>query len=175
MWRVLIVVVGIAFALVVGACGSDGESAAEELARQHEVASARRDAAREARQAERVKQLQREVGELRQRSEGTAPATSSAGVSSPEPDADGDWPGGTGYTAILGSLSTEAEARRRQAEATSAGLDAGVLFSSDFSSLRPGYWVVFSGVYASAEEAEARVGRARELGYADAYPRFVAP
>jgi hypothetical protein len=50
-----------------------------------------------------------------------------------------------------------------------------VLFSSDYSSLRPGYWVVFSGSFGSVGEAAARTARAQELGYTDAYPRFVAP
>lgn len=172
MWRVLLVVVGFCLALVGTACGGDDESAAEELARQREVAAARRDAAREARQAERVKQLQREVGQLRQEAGGEDSTTAPP---HPPPAAAGDWPGGSGYTAILGSMSTEAEARQRQSQASAAGLDAGVLLSDDFSSLRPGYWVVFSGTFAAAGEAAERVARARELGYSDAYPRFVAP
>jgi hypothetical protein len=71
--------------------------------------------------------------------------------------------------------ASEAEARSIQVEATGRGLNAGVLFSTDCSSLRPGYWVVFSGAFSSVEDAEARVAHAHELGYSDAYPRFVAP
>ncbi|MGV1049949.1 MAG: SPOR domain-containing protein [Solirubrobacterales bacterium] len=96
--------------------------------------------------------------------------------SGPVEDAqDGDWPGGPGFTAVLASLSTESEARAGQLRATARGLDAGVLFSTDFRSLRPGYWVVFSGDFASAGEAAERAERAHGLGYSDAYPRFVAP
>ena len=36
-----------------------------------------------------------------------------------------------------------------------AGTEAGVLDSDDFSSLRGGYWVVFSGQYGSSASAEA--------------------
>jgi hypothetical protein len=84
-----------------------------------------------------------------------------------------DWPGGTGFAAILiGLLNGEADSI--QAEATARGLDAGVLHSSDYSSLQPGYWVVFSGDFPNTEDAEARADHAHELGYSDAYPRFVA-
>jgi hypothetical protein len=87
----------------------------------------------------------------------------------------GDWPGGSGFTAILASLTSEAEASEVEAEATGRGLDAGILYSSDYSSLRPGYWVVFSGDLPDDGGAEARASQAQELGYPDAYPRFVAP
>jgi hypothetical protein len=159
------------------ACGDSEESGADALARQHELANARHQAAQDARQAAHVKELQREVAALKHRPQADAGPTTESSAAAPveESQAPGDWPGGSGYTAILASLSTEAEARERQREATSAGLDAGVLFSSDFSSLRPGYWVVFSGDFASSDGADARTARAKELGYADAYPRFVAP
>jgi serine/threonine protein kinase len=87
----------------------------------------------------------------------------------------GDWPGGSGYSAMLGAFSSEWRAESFQAEATERGLDAGVLYSSNFSSLKPGYWVVFSGSFASSSEAAARAQRARSLGYSDSYPRFVSP
>lgn len=113
---------------------------------------------------------------------GTEAAVYITPTSSPNPEpttastsATGDWPGGSAYSAMLGAFSTEANARSRQQEATERGLDAGVLYSSDFSSLTPGYWVVFSGTFDSAEEAEARADLAHSVGYSDAYPRFVAP
>lgn len=95
------------------------------------------------------------------------PSTSSAGSR-------GDWPGGSGFTVILASKGSEAEARSLQSQATAAGLDAGVLYSSNFRSLRPGYWVVFSGTFSTATDAGRRAARAKELGYTDAYPRFVS-
>jgi hypothetical protein len=50
-----------------------------------------------------------------------------------------------------------------------------VLFSSDYSSLRPGWWAVFSGVYDSDAEARAALPRAQSSGFPSAYPRRVAP
>lgn len=91
----------------------------------------------------------------------------------PSPSSD-DWPGGSGYTTILVSVTSEAEARRVQATASARGLDAGVLYSSNYRSLRPGYWVVFSGTSASKQDADRRTARAKSLGFANAYPRFVS-
>lgn len=86
-----------------------------------------------------------------------------------------EWAGGSSYTTILASKATEAQARAIQRTASERGLDAGVLFSSRFRSLRPGYWVVFSGAFASVDDASTHTQRARELGFADAYPRHVSP
>ncbi|MGH3430268.1 MAG: SPOR domain-containing protein, partial [Mycobacteriales bacterium] len=94
-------------------------------------------------------------------------STSAAGL--------GDWPGGSGYSAMLGAFSSELRARNFQDEANQRGLEAGVLFSSNFSSLTPGYWIVFSGAFASSDEALARAHLARSLGYSDSYPRYVSP
>jgi hypothetical protein len=59
-------------------------------------------------------------------------------------------------------------ARARQAK--SSGLtDVGILLSSDYSSLHPGYYVVFSGVYGSQAEATAAVARAHAKGFPGAY------
>jgi cell division septation protein DedD len=100
-----------------------------------------------------------------------APQTTPA----PTPSGSGDWPGGSGYTVILASEGSETAARSTQSQATATGLDAGVLYSSNFRSLRPGYWVVFSGRFTTEGQASQRAVRARELGYGDAYPRFVSP
>jgi hypothetical protein len=176
----------VAAALALAACGggssssSTGDGAAE-LAHQHELAQARRQGAQAARQAARIKDLEREVHAVR---EGEKRKATQSGQSAAEPEpapavqtepGSDDWPGGSGYTAILASVSSEGEARSIQTEATGKGLDAGVLYSSDYSSLRPGYWVVFSGVFPDADGAEGRAGHAHELGYSDAYPRFVSP
>jgi len=93
-----------------------------------------------------------------------------------ESDADlGDWPGGNGYSAMLGAFTVEEHARARQSEAVERGLEAGVLYSSNFSSLTPGYWVVFSGSFRSIEEAAARASEAQSMGFTDSYPKLVAP
>jgi SPOR domain len=157
-------------------CGGDGDSAADELAKQRELAAARQEGAQEAHQSERIKQLERELNGRAEEAGATPeppPATPTSGA--PEPaEPDDDWPGGSGYTAMLGAFSSESNARARQSEATARGIDAGLLWSSDYSSLNPGYWVVFSGTFPTSTEARERASRASELGYADSYPRFVS-
>ncbi len=178
----------IALALLVAggllaACGGGsggGDTGADELARQRELAEARHQAAQDARQSTKIKDLEQELHRVakKTRSEPEArvprPAETPPSQGAQESESD-DWPAGTGFTAILASVGSESEARSIQAEATGRGLDAGVLYSSEYSSLRPGYWVVFSGDFPQADDAEARADHAHELGYSDAYPRFVAP
>ena len=183
---VLVLALVILATATLSACGGGSDSSttgdgAAELARQRELAQARRQGAQAARQAARIKDLEREVHAVREdarKSESPSPAPPSEPEASPTSEAESDrsdWPGGSGYTAILASVSSEAEARSIQTEATGRGLDAGVLFSTDYSSLRPGYWVVFSGVFPNTEGAAERAEHAHELGYSEAYPRFVAP
>ncbi len=72
-----------------------------------------------------------------------------------------DWPSGTtAWTAILSSVRSESDARAAKARVASSGEPAGVLFSSDFPGLRPGYWVVYSGSFPAESAAEAH---ARDL------------
>jgi hypothetical protein len=88
------------------------------------------------------------------------------------------WPAGrNGYTVVLSSVPAgnreQAEAKARQA--LDAGLEqVGVLTSSRYSSLHPGYLVVFSGVHRTLEQAQGGSARARDRGYADAYAAQVA-
>jgi hypothetical protein len=49
----------------------------------------------------------------------------------------------------------------------------GVLNSSDYSSLHPGYWVVFSGIYDTLDEARSALDTARAT-YPQAYTRQIA-
>jgi hypothetical protein len=67
------------------------------------------------------------------------------------------WPHRNGYTIVLSAVPSTAgatAARSRAFAAVAAGVpDVGVLDSSRFSSLHPGYWIVFSGVFPSLEEA----------------------
>jgi hypothetical protein len=80
----------------------------------------------------------------------------------------GAWPSArTGWTIALvsfpqtqGRKPAVAEVRR----ARRAGLPSvGVLDSSAYASLHPGYWIVFSGVYTSQAEATSALGGAREF------------
>lgn len=50
----------------------------------------------------------------------------------------------------------------------------GVLDSSRYASLQPGYYVVFTGIYGSKADADASVATARQAGFAGAYSRQVA-
>ena len=68
-----------------------------------------------------------------------------------------------------GRPAAVSEARK----ASAAGLtDVGVLDSSDYSSLHAGYWVVFSGVFNSAQEARTELDTAK-ASYPHAYARQI--
>jgi len=104
----------------------------------------------------------------------TSTAATTTTAPPPNPNALTEWPAGKGgYTTVLVSLpaaSGKANALARARAAKHAGLPAvGVLVSSDFSSLHPGYYVVFSGIYPSQAEAAAAVASAHARGFPDAY------
>jgi hypothetical protein len=88
------------------------------------------------------------------------------------------WPAGKdGFTIVLKSVPTsqgrgEADAAAQSARAN--GLpQVGVLNSSDFSSLNPGYYVTFSGIYDTEAQAVAALPNARSKGFPTAYVREV--
>ena len=86
----------------------------------------------------------------------TGPAPTTGSIAS--------WPSGkSGWTAVLASTESRPEAERKARAA--GGSEIGVLKSDDFSSLRKGYWVVFSGQYdeRSAAESAAEASRRRRL------------
>jgi hypothetical protein len=89
------------------------------------------------------------------------------------------WPAGrNGYTVVIESLPAggggEAEALRKARQAAAAGLpQVGVLDSGRFSSLHPGYAVVFSGIYASSSQAQAAAQAAAAKGFLSAYARQI--
>ncbi|MHB8059771.1 MAG: hypothetical protein ACYDHO_02930 [Gaiellaceae bacterium] len=89
------------------------------------------------------------------------------------------WPGPAAYTIVLASLPVsggKAVARQKALDALRAGLgpDVGVLASSSYSSLHPGYYVIFSGVYTSQAEAQKHLSAARRAGFNTPYPKRVA-
>jgi serine/threonine protein kinase len=100
----------------------------------------------------------------------TVPASASAQVTNT-----GGWPAGTSaWTVVLKSASTQATAQQTASNASAAGVSGtGVLLSTDHSSLRPGYWVAFSGVL-THDEALARATEAHAAGFSDAYVRYVS-
>ncbi|TML43197.1 MAG: hypothetical protein E6G19_12715 [Actinobacteria bacterium] len=90
------------------------------------------------------------------------------------------WPAGkSGWTVVLGSLPTAngrpfALAQARAAE--HSGLQAvGIIDSSQYASLHPGYYVLFSGVYTSFDDANTAATTAQSRGYRRAYPRRITP
>jgi hypothetical protein len=89
------------------------------------------------------------------------------------------WPEGrAGYTVVLASLPASAGRAAAEEKATEASArdlpKVGVLGSDEFSSLQPGFLVVFSGVYATLEQAEAAAAQAA-AAYPAAYARPVTP
>jgi hypothetical protein len=87
-------------------------------------------------------------------------------------------PGKTGFTVLLASIvQTDGlpVARRTAQTAIDAGLaDVGILNSSNYSNLNPGYYVVFSGVYDTLAEAQGNLSAAKST-FPQAYTRKIEP
>jgi hypothetical protein len=89
------------------------------------------------------------------------------------------WPANeNGWTVVLESIPTSAGrglALARARAAARAGLpQVGVLDSGSFSSLHPGYYVIFSGIYASQSAANSAASAAAAKGFSAAYSRQIA-
>jgi hypothetical protein len=88
------------------------------------------------------------------------------------------WPAGKdGYSVFLKSVPTSQGRAKADAAAQKArnnGLtQVGVLNSSDYSSLNPGYWVTFTGIYDTQQQANDALPNARSKGFPTAYTRAV--
>ena len=88
------------------------------------------------------------------------------------------WPAGKdGFSIFLKSVPTSEGRAKADAAAQRArnnGLSqVGVLNSSDYSSLNPGYWVTFTGIYDTQQQANAALPNARARGFPTAYTRPV--
>jgi hypothetical protein len=111
----------------------------------------------------------------------TTPTTTTT-TPRPKPPAHGaltTWPSGTsGYTVVLESIPATAGAALPLAQARAAQhrgvAEVGVLLSSRYSSLHPGYTVVFSGVYRSSAAATAALPAVHAKGFPSAYQARVA-
>lgn len=89
------------------------------------------------------------------------------------------WPAGRrGWTIVLISLpkaNGRAAAAARAKEARDRGLRrVGILDSSNYASLHPGYYVVFMGVYESEADAASSLRQARVV-FGNAYQRAIVP
>lgn len=118
------------------------------------------------------------------------PTTSAADTSTlpkaPEPNSPAklrngrfSWPANeNGWTIVIVSypkVNGTVAAQQTAAKAAHAGLpQVGVLDSSTFASLQPGYLVVFTGIYPSKSDADAAVATARQAGFGGAYSRQIA-
>jgi hypothetical protein len=90
------------------------------------------------------------------------------------------WPAGRdGWTVVLSSSPVPAGSGPPSALASSAvssGLSqVGVLDSSAYSSLHPGYYVVFSGIYGATGDANTALESVRARGFSGAYVVRVTP
>ena len=99
-------------------------------------------------------------------------------ATAPAPGSLTSWPAGSsGFTVVLESLPTSSGrslALERARSAARAGLpQVGLLDSSRYSSLHPGYYVVFSGVYNSLGQAQAAQATAAAKGFRLAYARQI--
>jgi hypothetical protein len=108
----------------------------------------------------------------------TAPTTTTPPPTSPSGSIR-SWPAGKdGYTIVLASIETSrgrAPAERRANDAIDEGLpQVGILNSSDYLTLNPGYYVVFTGIYDTLSEARSALPTARSFQPL-AYVREVTP
>ena len=85
-----------------------------------------------------------------------------------------EWPSGkSGWTVVLASDSSESDAQDAAEKFAGDGIaDVGVLRSDDFSSLKAGFWVVFSGEYDSQSAASDALDG---IDAKDAYIRHIVP
>jgi hypothetical protein len=109
---------------------------------------------------------------------GTPTAPPPATTTAPQPGALTEWPTGrSGFTVVLESIPTSGGrslALARARDASRAGLpEVGVLDSSRYSSLHPGYYVVFSGIYSSRSQADRARSAAAAKGFELAYSREI--
>src|SRR6476660_2542741 len=114
----------------------------------------------------------------------TTPTTTTPGTTVPPPPPPPPkpalvaWPATKGgWTIVLDSVPTtngRAGAVGEAKQALRLGLKpVGVIDSSAFSSLHPGYFVVFFGIYDNEAEAQSHVIEAHRRGYREPYPRRI--
>ncbi|HEX4931456.1 MAG TPA: zinc ribbon domain-containing protein [Gaiellaceae bacterium] len=109
----------------------------------------------------------------------TAPAPTTTAPPPPPNPAAVSWPRDRrGWTIVLLALpqaNGRSAAAATAAKARTSGLrQVGVLDSSRYASLRPGYYVVFTGVYDTEPEAASALQRARAV-FPTAYQREIVP
>jgi hypothetical protein len=87
-------------------------------------------------------------------------------------------PNKDGFTVILKSVDTSkgrTQAENAADKARTNGLpEVGILNSSDYASMNPGYYVTFTGIYDTESQANAALPNARSKGFPTAYVREVS-
>ncbi len=109
----------------------------------------------------------------------TAPAATTTAPATPPNPASVTWPRKQrGWTIVLLSLpqtNGRSAAAAKATEARQGGLRrVGVLDSSHYASLHPGYYVVFAGIYDTEAEASSALQRAKAV-FPNAYQREIVP
>jgi hypothetical protein len=101
-----------------------------------------------------------------------SPTTAPGGSTSSSGDA--TWPSGkTGWTVVLASDSSKDSAQEKADSFAQDGIaGVGILHSDDFSSLKAGSWIVFSGEYDSQSKASDALDG---VDVKDAYIRHLVP
>ena len=107
------------------------------------------------------------------------PTTTAPGTSHVPKNGRVAWPRNeNGWTVVLVSYpktNGRPSALQTAAKAARSGLhQVGILDSSLYASLQPGYYVVFTGVYPAKADADAAVATARQAGFGGAYSRQIA-
>lgn len=120
-----------------------------------------------------IDELKREVENLRRnqarQAERIQPIPKPAPSPSP-PTGDGGY-FSSGYVAQLGSHTSIGSAESQQRSLQAEGTPAGILYSSDYQEMVPGYWVVFTGPFESMGAAEQS---ALASGITDAFARYIS-
>jgi hypothetical protein len=84
------------------------------------------------------------------------------------------WPAGNGYTIVLATIPLAQGGSAARAKALLALKrhlpQVGILVSSSYPSLQPGYYIVFSGIFVSLEEAQSALDAAK-ASFPSAYAR----
>jgi hypothetical protein len=107
----------------------------------------------------------------------TATTSTTATTTTNGSTASGGWPDGKeGWTVIVAGYDTQARAAQTAADLQDDGYtDGGVLFSTDYPSLCPGFYVAFSGVFDTEAKAKARLSKLSDTGnYAGMYARKIS-
>jgi hypothetical protein len=100
------------------------------------------------------------------------PPPDTAPTDPPTSPSTGDWPA---YTVFIASKATQSEAQAFVDRADAQGFSgSGILYSSDYASLHPGYWVAYIGTYDTKSNAQATMSDVHSAGFSDAYVSYVS-